>query len=116
MIINEGFLSNAKKIASQPQNTEVKVPVIRKENYEYNVNIKIKSNIEITYFDKIKKIILSNEIFKEYGNVKEDSFQQKRFFTYLISFDSDFYISIDSVYYFILSIIKYPLEFKISIT
>ena len=35
MIINEGFLSNAKKIASQPQNTEVKVPVIRKENICY---------------------------------------------------------------------------------
>ena len=41
MTINEGFLSNAKKIAkTKPQQSEVKVPIIKRENFEYHVDIK----------------------------------------------------------------------------
>ena len=39
MIINEGFLSNAKKIASTQSKNEVNVPVIRRENWEYKISI-----------------------------------------------------------------------------
>jgi hypothetical protein len=42
MIIDESFISNAKKIAeTQPQKNEVKVPEIRRENFEYHVYIYI---------------------------------------------------------------------------
>ena len=40
MIIDEGFLSNAKKISAEyPHKREVKVPEIKRENYEYQVTI-----------------------------------------------------------------------------
>ena len=45
MIIDEGFLSNAKKISeTQPQQSEVKVPVIKRENWEYKVLLEVSEN------------------------------------------------------------------------
>ena len=90
MIIDEGFLSNAKKIAStQPQQNEVRVPEIRRENFEYHIEIKYK-NIES--IEKASKRILSCDIFKEKGNIDLDHSEN------MLVFDADMFITIDTVH------------------
>jgi hypothetical protein len=107
MIINEGFLDNAKKIASNGnKNNGIKVPEIRRENYEYHIDISFvfskKSNRDI---DIISKIVFKNSIFKEYGNVyKNSDTEDKDHNIYNISFDSDMFITVDTVYDFIYSL------------
>ena len=72
MIIDEGFLSNAKKIAStQTQNSEANVPVIRRENWEYIIEI-ILSPREAEKGSPIIHKILSCTIFKEYEIISEE--------------------------------------------
>ena len=92
MIIDEGFLDNAKKIAAEnPQsNSKVKAPVIRRENFEYHIEIKSVSEIR-------KERILSCEMIKECGNFSESGKKG----SYIIQFDSDLFVSPDSVYEFI---------------
>ena len=97
MIIDEGFLSNAKKISeTQPQQSEVKVPEIRRENFEYHVKItyKLISEEDDT---KLKSRILRCEIFKEYGNVDMTDDESGS----CIKFDCDMFITEDSVYGFL---------------
>jgi hypothetical protein len=92
MIIDEGFLSNAKKIAStQPQQSEVRAPVIKRENYEYHIEI----TFDVLYSKKFSKYILSCDIFKEKGNIDFDSSENK------LTLDADMFITVDTVYKFL---------------
>ena len=91
MIIDEGFLSNAKKIAeTQPQQSEVKIPEIRRENWEYHITI----SRFIADNNKIQRIINSLDIFKEISELDfgtdEDGYG-------ICEFDADLFITIDNI-------------------
>ena len=103
MIIDEGFLSNAKKIAAtQPQNTEVKAPVIRRENWEYNIKI-IFTGIKVNENKQfITRIISSCVMFKEHSDI---SFNQDGNSIY-VSFGSDLFITSDTVFELVYKITK----------
>ena len=89
MIIDEGFLSNAKKIASTQSKSEVKAPVIKKENYEYHVTF---SNYgEYSIWKGMMKLIRMLDIFKE---ISEDI----KYGYDTCEFDADMFLTIDNVY------------------
>ena len=89
MIIDEGFLSNAKKIAATQSNSEVKAPVIKKENYEYHVTF---SNYgEYSIWKGMMKLIRMLDIFKE---ISEDI----KYGYDTCEFDADMFLTIDNVY------------------
>jgi hypothetical protein len=99
MIIYEGFIENAKKIAeTNPQNSEVRVPIIKRENFEYHVDIKYGPEKEKGIYRKFKKCI----IFKETGNVYTSDNG--------LSFDADLFITPDSVYEFICMIYNIDMD------
>ena len=101
MIIDEGFLSNAKKIAeTKPQQSEVKAPVIKRENYEYHIKITFDDDIEYS-IEKCSKYILSCDIFKEKANVDIDNSKGT------LVFDADMFISVDTVYKFLYCLNRY---------
>ena len=109
MLIYEGFLENAKKIAStQPRNSEVNVPVIKKENWEYNITInstclseKYLQNYKIC-FKKIYGKIFSCTIFKEYEIISEEYGK----YSYTTSINCDLFITPETVYELIRYITK----------
>ena len=91
MIIDEGFIENAKKIAeTQPQQSEVKVPEIRRENFGYHITI----SRFIADNNKIRRIINSLDIFKEISELDfgtdEDGYG-------ICEFDADLFITIDNI-------------------
>ena len=89
MIIDEGFLSNAKKIASTQSNSEVKAPVIKKENYEYHVTF---SNYgEYSIWKGMMKLIRMLDIFKEISEYIKYGYDT-------CEFDADMFLTIDNVY------------------
>jgi hypothetical protein len=91
MIIDEGFLSNAKKISAEyPHKREVKVPEIKRENYEYQVTIMAMGGTDTSY---ITKRIFRNIIFKEHSEytIKETDM-------IYITFAADLFISCESLY------------------
>jgi hypothetical protein len=104
MIIDEGFLSNAKNIAStQTQNSEANVPVIRRENWEYEFSISFDSleNKEID-IELEKRYLLSCTIFREYGNVESKVIEKTKKEIY---FGADMFITIDTIYELIRKIV-----------
>ena len=127
MLIYEGFLENAKKIAStQPRNSEVNVSVIKKENWEYNITInstclseKYLQNYKIC-FKKIYGKIFSCFIFKEtenkeltdYDYTGEHDINSFHHYDAQMSFDCDLFITIDSIYELICLIYKICKESK----
>ena len=102
MIIDEGFLSNAKNIAStQTQNSEANVPVIRRENWEYIIEI-ILSPREAEKGSPIIHKILSCTIFKEYEIISEEYGK----YSYTTSINCDLFITPETVYELIRYITK----------
>ena len=103
MIIDESFISNAKKIAeTQPQKNEVKVPEIRRENFEYHVYIYTmgikEHNIIPEISKKLKSAIKRCDIFKETGNFHRSDEKIKNPDDVCYEFDADLFISIDTIY------------------
>lgn len=96
MFIDEGFLNNAKKIASQPQNSEVKVPVIRRENYGYHVSFGL-GDIENKTKEYIRRIISSCEIFKEHSDISITSGKENDMTEGYVNFDADMFITPDTI-------------------
>ena len=104
MIIDEGFLSNAKKIASTQSKSEVKAPVIRRENFDFNIRLYITED-SITD-KKIRNLISSCIIFKETGEIKiteENNSDSNK----IVSFDADLFITMNSIYEFLTSFAVY---------
>ena len=90
MIIDEGFLSNAKKISeTQPQQSEVKVPVIKRENWEYKVLLEVSENND----KKTRRLINSCEIFKETSELIYDRLKY--------TFGADLFITTDTAFSFL---------------
>ena len=100
MIIDEGFLSNAKKIAStQPQNTEVRVPEIKRENWEHKVTFYFEPEYkEETTERTVKRFISSCIIFKEHGDIsityEKDKYEDE---IIIITILSDLFITFDTL-------------------
>ena len=124
MFIDEGFLKNAKKIAStQPQNSEAKVPAIRRENFDCHIEISVtpyktdESSDIYRIIKTIKKSVLlketGNEIITIPDNLKNDTYK-------IYEFDADLFKTFDSIYEFcnnlqyISTNIELKLEIKIS--
>lgn len=99
MIIDECFISNAKKIAeTQPQHSEVKVPEIKRENYEYQVKITLVEHKNYNDLDlgkdmrKLCSRIRMCDIFKETSDIELNQISQ----SYI--FKSDMMITTDTIY------------------
>ena len=110
MIIDEGFLSNAKKIAeTKPQQSEVKAPVIKKENYEYHMEIDFPDKENVTPEIKNSLYVKINNctLFREIAESKIRKYE--------MSYDIEVFANVESIYEFYHMLVMFASKHKISI-
>ena len=104
MIIDESFISNAKKIAeTQPQHSEVKAPKIKRENWEHHVYIysaRIKrAGIIHELTGKMKSAVNRCSIFKETDNYELTNDKSSNGLDEICyEFDADLFITAETLY------------------